>query len=382
MRIIHISDLHIGKKVNEFSMLEEQKRILSRIVEISVEKKAQVMIIAGDVYDRTIPPVEAVEIFDDFLTKLVKINIKVMVIAGNHDSSERLSFANRLIENAGVYIEGEYKGNVKKVTLKDTYGNINFFMVPYIKPSNVRQYFDEEIASYDDAFRCIIGNTDINKKERNIIIAHQFFTGSGNEVERCDSETITVGGLDNIDVSVLNDFDYGALGHIHGPQKLTKENIRYSGTPLKYSFSEKHHKKSLVFIDAKEKGNIKTELVLLQPNNDLKEIKGKLEEVLDTNNFTDINKDDYLSVILTDDEIMADAYGKLSVRFNRVMQVHYDNIKSLRNENAKMSVSGDIETMTDLELFNQFYKNQMNVDMDDERIELVKEVIKKVGGRV
>ena len=242
MKFVHLSDLHIGKRVNGFSMLEDQKYILDSITEIIKTECPDAVFIAGDVYDKSVPPAEAVQLFDDFLVTLAQLNPKIFVISGNHDSAERIAFGGRLMESDGVYMSPVYNGRVIPVEINDKYGPVRIYMLPFIKPAHVRAAFpDEEIYSYTDAVRTAIDKMNIDTTVRNILITHQFVTGAS----KCDSEDITVGGTDNVDAYVFEPFDYTALGHIHGPQNAGSDSIRYCGTPLKYSFSECGHKKSV-----------------------------------------------------------------------------------------------------------------------------------------
>ena len=250
MKFIHLSDLHIGKRVNEYSMLEDQEYILNQIIAIIDEQKPDGVIIAGDVYDKSVPSAEAVALFDDFLFELSKRNLYVFVISGNHDSPERIAFGGRLMEASRIYMSPVYDGTVSPVTLEDEYGKINVWMLPFVKPVHIRKFNeDAEISTYTDAMRIAIGNLNIDSNERNIMITHQFVTGA----ERTESEEISVGGTDNVDISVFENFDYTALGHIHRPQNCKSEKVRYSGTPLKYSFSESKDNKSVTIVELKEK---------------------------------------------------------------------------------------------------------------------------------
>ena len=245
MKLIHLSDLHLGKRVNEYSMVEDQKYILKEILRIIDEVSCDGVIIAGDVYDKSVPSAEAVTLFDDFLCDLADRHLRVFVISGNHDSAERMSFGARLIDAAGIHISPAYNGHTAPITLTDEYGKINIYMLPFVKPVNVRKFFEDEIIeTYTDAMRVAVSNMSINTEERNILVTHQFVTGA----TRTESEEISVGGTDNVDVSVFDGFDYVALGHIHSPQSCSEARVRYSGTPLKYSFSEAKDEKSVTVI--------------------------------------------------------------------------------------------------------------------------------------
>ena len=277
MKFIHLSDLHLGKRVNEFSMLEDQEYILTKIINIIDEQKPNGIIIAGDVYDKSVPSAEAVELFDDFLVRLSKRDLKVFVISGNHDSAERIAFGGRLMDKSGIFMSPVYNGEVEPIVLSDEFGEINVYMLPFVKPSNVRRFFpDSEILSYTDAVKVAVDAMNIDPSKRNILITHQFVTGA----ERTESEDVSVGGSDNVDASVFAAFDYVALGHIHRGQKCGGGDfIRYSGTPLKYSFSEANDSKTVTVVDIKAKGDISLEFVPLVPKRDMVEIKGTYEEL-------------------------------------------------------------------------------------------------------
>lgn len=374
MKFIHLSDLHIGKRVHEYSMIEDQRYILTKIINIIDEIKAQGVIIAGDIYDKPVPPAEAVQLFDDFLYRLSKRNLQVFIISGNHDSAERIAFASRLIEQSGVHLSPVYNGEVTPVTLTDEHGDIDIYMLPFIKPQHVRKLFEEEtISSYTDAIRVAVENMNIDTDKRNILITHQFVTGS----TRCDSEDVSVGGTDNVDGSVFSDFDYVALGHIHSPQNCGSEKIRYCGTPLKYSFSEAKHQKSVTVVDFLEKGNMEISTIPLVPLRDLKEIKGKYEEIMSRDFYSDTTyQDDYMSIILTDEEEVYNALSNLRVVYKNLMKIEYDN-KRTRQNNAVIEAV-DVEKEPPLKLFSDFYELQNNQALSDEQTEFMQNLIEKI----
>jgi exonuclease SbcD len=337
MRIMHLSDLHFGKLVLEQSMIEDQKYIVDEILKIVKSKEIDMVLIAGDVYDKGIPSIEAVNLFSYFLTSLYQLSVKVLVISGNHDSKDRLSFGNELFSLNGVYIEGTFKGSLRKEVFYDDYGKLNIYMLPFVKPIDVRGYYPNcEINSYQEAIKCILDNTDINKSERNIIMIHQFVTASGVDVLRSDSESISLGGLDNVDFSLFDDFDYVAMGHIHGGQKLIRNTVRYAGSPLKYSFSEVNQNKSVCIIDFKCRDDIDIELVPLIGIRDMRIIKGPMDKLLDRDVYSLGNVDDYIEAVITDDEYIVDA------------------------------------------VFEDFYFKQNNISLDDKGKRIVMKVIKEV----
>lgn len=360
MKLIHLSDLHIGKKVNEFSMKEDQEYILTRIINIIDEQKPDGIMIAGDVYDKSVPSEDAVKVWDNFLSKLAARKIPIMAISGNHDSAVRFSAYNKLIETAGIHLSPVYDGKVEPVVLSDEYGEVNVYMLPFVKPAHVRSFFpDEEINDYTDACRVAIDNMAVDTNKRNVLIAHQFVIGA----TRCESEEVSVGGLDEVSSEVFECFDYVALGHIHGKQSIGRETIRYCGTPLKYSFSEKDHKKSVTIVEMGPKGEIKISEEALIPKHDLREIKGSYEELTLKSNYENTQTDDYIHAILTDEEDVIDAMGKLRIVYPNIMKLSYDNKRT--RENRDVSDAGDVDNKTPIELFEEFYEKQNNQPLSD-----------------
>ena len=375
MKFIHLSDLHLGKRVNEFSMIEDQKYILLQTINIIDDEKPDAVIIAGDIYDKSIPSEEAMLLFDDFLLRLSKRNISVFVISGNHDSSVRLSDHSKLIVNQGIYLSPVYDGTLKPVSMEDEYGEINVYMLPFIKPVVVKQYFgDEEILSYTDAVRVAIKHMNVDCNKRNVLVAHQFVLGAAT----CESEEHIVGGLDSVSSDVFDCFDYVALGHIHGKQYIGRETVRYCGTLLKYSFSEKNHVKSVTVVDIKEKGDIDIREVMLTPKRDLREIKGSYEDITNRKNYEGTNVDDYVHIVLTDEEDVIDAIGKLRTIYPNIMKLSYDNKRT--RENNVLTEAGAIEEKSPLELFEDFYSMQNNVSMSPWQTDYVKELIEEIWG--
>jgi len=374
MRFIHISDLHLGKRVNEFSMLEDQAFILTRIINIIDEKKADAVIIAGDVYDKAIPSAEAVELFDDFLVRLAKRGLKVFVISGNHDSAERIAFGGRLMDKSGIYMSPVYSGKVEPIVLSDEYGEINVYMLPFVKPANVRRYHPEsEIASYTDAVKAAVDAMSIDKAERNILVTHQFVTGA----VRTESEEVSVGGSDNVDACVFADFDYVALGHIHRSQKCMSECIRYSGTPLKYSFSEAKDQKSVTVLDIGKKGELSLDFAPLSPLRDMAELKGTYDE-LTLKSFWENTcyTQDYIHITLTDEDDVPDALSKLRVIYKNIMKLDYDN-KRTRSAN-EINGADSIAEKTPFEHFSTFYELQNGQAMSEEQQAFVKGIIEQL----
>ena len=323
MKLIHLSDLHLGKRVNEFSMLEDQQYILTEILQIIDQEKPDGVIIAGDVYDKSVPSAEAVALLDDFLVRLAKRDLQVFLISGNHDSPERMAFGGRLMAQSGVHLAPVYDGKVSPITLTDEYGPVNLYLLPFLKPAHVRRCFPErEILTYTDALDAAIEAMGVDTAQRNVLVTHQFVTGAA----RCDSEEISVGGTDNVDVLVFEPFDYVALGHIHGPQQVGRETVRYCGTPLKYSFSEAKHQKSVTVVELGEKGAVSVRTVPLTPMRDLAELRGTYEELTFRGFYQGTSYPrDYVHITLTDEEDIPDAVSKLRIIYPNLMKLDYDN---------------------------------------------------------
>lgn len=373
MKLIHLSDLHIGKRVNEFSMLEDQKYILKVILNIIDDEKPDGILIAGDVYDKSVPSAEAVQLLDDFLCRLAERKLPTFIISGNHDSAERLSFGSRLMNISGIHLSPVYNGKVEPLTLTDEYGRVNIYMLPFIKPVNVRRFFpDSEIESYTDAIRVAVDSMNVDRNERNIIITHQFVTGAS----RSESEEISVGGSDNVDAAAFDAFDYVALGHIHGPQKIGREAVRYCGTPLKYSFSEANHKKSVTIVEMGEKGRTEIRTAVLVPLRDLREIKGRYEEIVLKESYEGTSTDDYMHITLTDEEDIPDVMNRLRVIYPNIMKLDYDNKRTRSNQSVGMAE--DIEKKTPLELFSEFYQDRNGQPMSKEQTAFMQSLIEEI----
>ena len=373
MKIMHLSDLHIGKKVNEYSMLQDQIYILKEILRIIDDEIVETVIIAGDVYDRSLPPNEALELFDEFLYQLSSRNVNVFVISGNHDSPERISYGGRMMTENKIFLSPVYDGNVKPISLNDDYGEVNFYLLPFIRPADIRRYFpDKNIENYTDAVKVAIDNMNVDFSERNILITHQFVTGA----ELSESEDIIVGGTDNVSGEVFDGFDYVALGHIHREQTVGKDNIRYCGTPLKYSFSEAKHIKSVTILDFKDKENIEYSKIPLTPLRDMREISGTYDELTLKSNYENTNVDDYLHITLTDEEDIPDAIGKLRSIYPNIMKLDYDNLRT--RGSGIVDAIENIESKSPFELFADLFKQQNNQDMSEEQEEIMRNLIDKI----
>ena len=373
MKFLHISDLHLGKRVHEFSMLEDQKYILRQILNIVTKEQPDGLLIAGDVYDKSVPPAEAVRVLDEFLTELAERNVPVFLVSGNHDSAERLAFGAQLMSSKGVYMSPIYDGNPVCVRLKDSYGEVCVHLLPFLRPALVRSVFGEEAGSTcQETGKTAIGHMQVDTCLRNVLVAHQFVTGAS----RCESEEVMVGGLDQMDAALFDDFDYVALGHIHSPQYVSRETIRYCGTPLKYSFSEAEQDKSVTVVELKEKGTVEIRTIPLQPLRDLRKIRGTYLEVTSRDFYKDSNTEDYLQITLTDEEDIPDGMQKLRIIYPNLMQLQYDNKRT--RESRLPEEIGRVEHKSELELFMDFYEWQNNQPMSEEQTELAKAIIERI----
>ena len=366
MKLFHLSDLHLGKRLKDFSLYEDHKYILKEILTLINEEAPDAILVAGDVYDRNIPSEEAMKLWDDFLISLSKKGIPVYAINGNHDSAIRFSDHGQLVEIAGIHLSPVYDGSVSKYTLEDDNGPVNIYLLPFIKPATVRPLFpDEEINDYTDALRVAIDHMDVEESQRNILVAHQFVTGGS----RCESEDIVVGGLDNVDASVFDSFDYVALGHLHGAQSIGRDTLRYCGTPIKYSLSERDHVKSITVVELREKGSVTVSEIPLKPRHDLRQIRGTYEELTTKKNYEGTDTDDYIHAVLTDEDDIVDAAGKLRVIYPNLMSLDYDNKRTRRTQSVT-DVS-EVEKKTPLELFSEFFEKRNNAPMTEEQKEYI-----------
>ncbi len=414
MKFLHISDLHIGKRINEFSMLEDQKYILDKIITIAEREQAEGVLLAGDIYDKTVPSAEAVQVFDRFLTGLAKRKIKVFAVSGNHDSPERIAFGAELMKGKGVYLSPVYDGRVAKVALEDTYGKLYVHLLPFVKPATVRhgleaqQTLQQERSngaepslqrersngtepsvppeggsaaepsklpeSYNEAVRAVVERMEVDADQRNILVAHQFVTGAS----RCESEETAVGGLDNVDADLFDAFDYVALGHIHSPQHVGRDTLRYCGTPLKYSFSEAEQEKSVTVVELREKGEVELRQIPLTPLRDMRRIRGTYMEVMDRNFYQGTNREDYVQITLTDEEDVPDGLQRLRKVYPNLMRLVYDNART--RQSREVGAAEELERKSELELFSDFYVLQNNQTMSAKQTELVRQLIQESMG--
>lgn len=370
MKFLHLSDLHLGKNLNGFSLYQDQAYILNQVVQIAQNEQIEAVIIAGDIFDKSVPNSQAIQLFDEFLTSWAELNLPVFIISGNHDNAQRVAFGANLFKQNNIFISPVYNGNLSPITLEDNFGKINFYLLPFLKPTTVRNFFpDEEITSYNQAIEVALKNISLNTNERNILIAHQFVTGA----YICDSEDIVVGGIDNIDANLFQDFDYVALGHLHTPQTVLRESIRYCGTLLKYSFSEINQEKSLTIVDFFTKNDINIKTIPLSPLHDMRKLKGSYADLTLKSNYEHTNTTDYLTIILTDEEDIPDAINRLRSIYPNIMQLSYENT---RTNTAKQLANIDIHNLkSPLTLFKEFYTQQNNQDLNTEQNAILEELI-------
>lgn len=374
---MHLADLHLGKRVNGFSMMEDQEYILNRILEIMEEEQPDGLLIAGDVYDKTIPPAEAVRRMDDFLTAVAAKHVPVFLISGNHDSAERVAFGHQLMQGSGIWISPVYDGTIRHHTLEDRWGEVNIYLIPFLRPSVVRSFFpDIEIEDYTDALRTIIEDLQVDTSRRNVVLAHQFVTAAGALPETCDSEQLSVGGLDRVDGSVFSPFDYTALGHLHGPQRVGSETIRYAGSPLKYSFSELHQKKSVTVAELRAKGVTEIRQIPLQPRREMIELRGTFEEILEEARKKGELQTDYYHMILTDETDVVDALSRLREYYPNIMLLDYDNRRTRSQKEVEQL--DRVEERTPGELFAALYEQQNGQEMDSDRKEYLDGLIREI----
>ena len=365
MRFIHTSDLHLGRRIFEFSLIDDQRHMINELVRMADEEKPDALVIAGDIFDRSTPSVEAVGLFDELLTRISRLGVRVIATSGNHDSAERVAFGGSLMRPSGVFLSRVFDGNVEKITLSDDSGEVDFWMIPFIRPGSVRRFFpDAEFADTNDALSAVIGSIPLDRTRRNVAIAHQFVTGA----IRSESEEVSVGGSDNVDVSLFADFDYAALGHIHRPQSLAA-NVRYSGSPLKYSFSESLFDKSATLVEIDGDRNLSLKLLPIVPLHEMRELCGKFSDLVVPSRYEPI-RDDYVHVILTDDDDIPDAAAKLRLCYRGLMKLSFDNTRT----HAEIELP-TVREASPIELFSEFYEKQNGRGMSDEQLDLMKELI-------
>lgn len=381
MKFLHISDLHLGKQLAEYSLLEDQRYILRQILDIVADRQPDAVVVTGDLYDKPVPPAEAVTVLDWFITSLTEMGVALLMISGNHDSPERLDFGSGLFEEKGVYLVGQFNGVPKKVTLGKPDDQADFYLLPFIRPGNVRPFYpDEEIKSYDDAMRCVMKHLTLSKEIPSVLVAHQFVTAGGVSPERSESEVISLGGTDNVDVSNFISFQYVALGHIHRPQRLTRDSVRYAGSPLKYSFSEAEYDKSVVMVTLNGMEEPSIELIPLVPMRDLRRIRGPLDKLLSDEVAAASNREDYLHVTLTDTEPVADPLYRLRQVYPNIMRLSFSS--SLEEEEVEIAACEEVEHRTPPQLFAEFYNQMQGEPLSEEDGKLVLRLMEKVWGHL
>lgn len=377
MKILHLGDLHLGKRVNEISMIEDQKFILDQIVTLVKEEKIDVILLCGDIYDKAIPTIEAIHLLDEFLEELSDLKVKVLMISGNHDSSERLSFGRNLFKRSNLYIASQFNQEIEKITIKEDGYNINFYMLPFVKPAYINHVLKIQTETYEECFKHLMEQVKINEDETNILLAHQFVTVGKNSPELSDSETSSLGGIDNIDYRLFDAFDYVALGHIHKPQAMGREMVRYAGSILKYSFSEIYKDKQATILTISKNKQISLSHHLLKPLRDMREMECSLESLLKRKCEIG-NEEDYMHVILTDEEQILDAIGKVRTVYTNVMQISFKNRRHMMQYETIQMKENQIADQNPMELFEQFYKMQNHIDLDEKRAQMAISIFEEV----
>ncbi len=375
MKILHTSDLHLGIRIYERSLLEDQKAVLAKIVETAQSEQTDVCLIAGDVFDRSVASEEAVCLFDDFLTRLKEAGQKVIVISGNHDSAERIAFGNRIMNAGGIYLSPVYTGRIEPVLLEDEYGTVAFHPIPFLKPANVRPFTDKELGDdYNLAMQHVVGSCTINSECRNVAIVHQFITNA----EPAGSERRMVGGVDNVEASIFKDFDYVALGHLHRAQHCGEPQIRYSGTPMPYSFAEANDEKSVSIIEMKGKGNLEIKTIPITPPHAWKMLRGTFAELTAPSFFRGKGMDEaYIHITLTDEEDVYDAIGRLRSIYPNLLELQYDNSRTRSTELPEEALSAAAEKKP-IEFVRELFNIQNNAEMSPEQERYLEGLIKNI----
>ena len=377
MKFLHLSDLHIGKRIHGYSMLEDQRWILQQILEIVETYQPDGILIAGDIYDKNVPIESGVTLFNQFLNSLHEMKKQVFFISGNHDSAQRIQFGDQIFAEQNIQVAGTFEGEIRKIKTEDKYGEIFIYLIPFLKPSMVKAWYGE-VKTHQEAVEKALKSVKFEEGKRNILVAHQFVTKGNWSPQICDSEQLSLGGLDRVDVSVFEKFDYVALGHLHGPQKVGRETIRYSGSPLKYSFSESRQKKSAVFFEIKEKGEIEIELIPLIPKRDLRVLKGPLNEILNPDHYKKGNQEDYVRVILTDERELYTPLDEIRKIYPNILRLEFDNTRT-KNDTGMENLE-EIEKKDAFTLFSEFFERQNERAMDEEQRKWVRAILE--GGDV
>ena len=379
MRLLHLGDLHLGKSLGDFDLIEDQKYILDQILAVIRDKAVDAVLIAGDVYDKAIPSEAATNLLDYFLCHLSETGVKTFLISGNHDSDDRLNYGSQLFQTSQIFISSVYRGTLAKYTVEDELGEVDVYLLPFVKASQVRHYFpDAKIDSYDDAVRVILAEAHIDPKRRNVIVAHQFVTGKSEEPALAGSESMgtqSVGLVEKIGYDCFDAFDYVALGHIHSPQRVGREEVRYAGSPLKYSLSEVNNTKSMPLVTLGEKGQVSVELIPLTPMRDLRHIKGPIHELLDKKHVQ--SQEDFIYATLTDEEIIGDAMGIFQQVYPNTVKIDYDN--SHTREIEQVDLSHIVENKSFSELISDFYRLIYQCEISEEEMDYMKMAAQEAG---
>ena len=356
MKFLHLADLHLGKQMNDLSLLADQQAVLEQIVSIAQAERVNAVLIAGDVYQRSTPQAEAMALFDWFVSQLAARNMKVFIISGNHDSALRISYFSSLVRASGVYVSEAFTGDLQSVTLRDVHGDVVVWLLPFLTPARVKRHLPEEkILTCQDAVAAVLRHTPLDTRKRNVLLCHQFITGCATS----DSEERAVGGLDNVDASLFDDFDYVALGHIHRPQRILRDTLRYAGSPLKYSFSEADQPKSVAVADLREKGDVEVRTLPLHPLRDVRLIEGTLDELMAMP-----YSEDYIWATVHDELVPPDARVTLSVNFPNMLKFSVVNSKTKFDRNVLAAERMENKPVD--ELFADFYSLQHNGQAPDE----------------
>lgn len=376
MKFAHLADLHIGKRLYEYSLIDNQRDILNKIVGLINKYNVDGVVISGDIYDKSVPPIDAVEIMDEFLSALAELDIFIIIIGGNHDSVARLSFASRILEKSRVFISPSFNGNIEKVELSDEFGDINFYLLPYIRPINVKRVYDDFSGdNFTEALKFVMDKINPDKSLRNVLVSHQFVTGA----QKSDSEELYAGGSENVDYTLFDDFDYVALGHLHMPQNVGRETVRYAGTPLKYSFSEISHKKSMTIVDMKEKGDVEIQEIPLVSAWELIELRGSLNELISNSITSSVDKKSFVKITLTDEVLKNDALDILKNFYPYIVSIGYDN--SMTRDNNIVQSTKVLKEQDPQQIVEELFVQQNNREMNAVERELINKLVKKVWGR-
>ena len=379
MRLMHIGDLHLGKSLGDFDLTEDQEYLLDLLLDMAVKQSVDAVLIAGDVYDKAIPSEAATRMLDYFLSNLAKRNIYVYMISGNHDSDERLNYGSNLFETNHIYITAKYDGNLYKNTLMVGGEEADIYLLPFVKASQVRHFLPEiKIESYDDAVRAILNKANIDKSRNNVLVAHQFVTGKSEDPYLSGSESLgtqSVGTIEKIGYDCFDMFDYVALGHIHSPQQVGRKEVRYSGSPLKYSLSEVNNEKSVSMITVRDKGKVEIELMPIKPMRNMRHLKGKIKDLLDKANIT--APEDFIYATLTDEEIVSDAMGIFQQVYPYTVKIDYDN--SHTREIEQVDISKIAENRSFTELISDFYKQIYGCEISEEEMDVMRTVAREAG---